>query len=88
MKKEPEKKPDLGTGLNDFGLKKEVKKDDLQFIPVKDEKPSTDVKSSEKPRSEKPVSQLPNTAGGNNTALNALWCTNACVRIGSSRNKT
>ena len=67
LEKEPEKKIDLGTGLNDFGPKKELKKDDIQFIPVKDEKTSTDVKSSEKP-----VSQLPNTAGGNNTALNAL----------------
>ena len=61
------KKPDLGTGLNDFGPKKETKKDDLQFIPVNEEKPSNDFK-----RSEKPVSQLPNTAGGNNMAINAL----------------
>ena len=62
------KNTDLGSGLNDVGPKKDVKKDDLQFIPVKDEKPS----NSEKPRSEKPVSQLPNTAGGNNMAINAL----------------
>lgn len=34
---------------------------------MKDEKPSTDAKPSEKP-----VSQLPNTAGGNNAAINAL----------------
>ena len=61
------KTPDLGTGLNYFGPKKETKKDDLQFIPVNEEKPSNDFK-----RSEKPVSQLPNTAGGNNMAINAL----------------
>ena len=61
------KKPNLGTGLNDFGPKKDTKKDDVDFIPVKDEKPSTDAKPSEKP-----VSQLPNTAGGNNAAINAL----------------
>ena len=59
--------PDFGTGLNDFGPKKDNKKDDLQFIPVNEEKPSNDFK-----RSEKPVSQLPNTAGGNNMAINAL----------------
>ena len=61
------KTPNLGTGLNDFGPKKDTKKDDVDFIPVKDEKPSTDAKPSEKP-----VSQLPNTAGGNNAAINAL----------------
>ena len=61
------KKPDLGTGLNDFGPKKETKKDDLQFIPVNEEKPSNDFK-----RSEKPVNELPNTAGGNNMAINVL----------------
>ena len=60
--------PYLGTGLNDFGPKKDTKNDDLQFIPVKDEKLSDSVK----PVSEKPVSQLPNTAGGNNAALNAF----------------
>lgn len=68
--KESEKPIDVGTGLNDFGPKKDVKKDDFQFIPVKEEKPSE--KPSEKPRSEKPVNQLPNTAGGNNMAINAL----------------
>ena len=66
------KTPDLGTGLNDFGPKKDVKKDDLQFIPVNEEKPSNDFKRSEKPGSEKPVNELPNTAGGNNMAINAL----------------
>ena len=63
------KKPDLGTGLNDFGPKKETKKDDLQFIPVNEEKPSNDNGFK---RSEKPVNELPNTAGGDNLAINAL----------------
>ena len=63
------KTPDLGTGLNDFGPKKETKKDDLQFIPVNEEKPSNDNGFK---RSEKPVNELPNTAGGNNMAINAL----------------
>ena len=69
------KNADLGTGLNDFGPKKDTKKDDLQFIPVNDsENNNSDngFKRSEKPASEKPVSQLPNTAGGNNMAINAL----------------
>ena len=88
LEKEPEKKPDLGTGLNDFGLKKEVKKDDLQFIPVKDEKPSTDIKPSEKPRSEKPVSQLPNTAGGNNLAINALGALTLASVLGLAATKS
>ena len=64
--------PYFGTGLNDFGLKKDSTKDDVKFIPVNDTKPSTSIKRSEKPASEKPVSQLPNTAGGNNMAINAL----------------
>ena len=74
------KKADLGTGLNDFGPKKDAKKsDDIQFIPVNDTKPSTDGNNANNgnnndgfKRSEKPVSQLPNTAGGNNVAINAL----------------
>ena len=74
------KKADLGTGLNDFGHKKDAKKsDDIQFIPVNDTKPSTDGNNANNgnnndgfKRSEKPVSQLPNTAGGNNVAINAL----------------
>ena len=69
--KEPEKTVDVETGSNDFGPKKDTKKDDVNFIPVNDAKPSV-TKPSEKPASEKPVSQLPNTAGGNNAALNAL----------------
>ena len=69
------KNADLGTGLNDFGPKKDTKKDDLQFIPVNDSKDNNSdngFKRSEKPASEKSVSQLPNTAGGNNMAINAL----------------
>ena len=69
------KNADLGTGLNDFGPKKDSKKDDLKFIPVNDSKDNNSdngFKRSEKPVSEKPVSQLPNTAGGNNMAINAL----------------
>ena len=68
-------KADLGTGLNDFGPKKDTKKDDLQFIPVNDSgnnNSDNGFKRSEKPVSEKPASQLPNTAGGNNMAINAL----------------
>ena len=66
---------DLGTGLNDFGLKKDTKKDDLQLISVNDSKDNNSnngFKRSEKPASEKPVSQLPNTAGGDNMAINGL----------------
>ena len=69
------KNSDLGTGLNDFGPKKDTKKDDLQFIPVNDSKDNNSnngFKRSEKPASEKPVNQLPNTAGGDNMAINGL----------------
>ena len=81
------KTPDLGTGLNDFGLKKDVKKDDLQFIPVNEEKPSNDFKRSEKPVSEKPVNQLPNTAGGDNAALNALGALTLASVLGLATTK-
>ena len=72
LEKEPEKKLDVKTGSNDFGLKKDVKEDDLKFIPVNDDAKPSVTKPSEKPVSEKPASQLPNTAGGNNMAINAL----------------
>ena len=68
----------LGTGLNDFGPKKDTNKDDLQFISVKDEKPSikVDVNStiSEKTSHEFSLNEtnLPNTGGGDNEVLNAL----------------
>ena len=68
----------LGTGLNDFGPKKDTNKDDLQFIPVKDEKPSTKVDGnliiSEKTSHEFSSNEtnLPNTGGGDNAVLNAL----------------
>ena len=38
----------------------------------KDNNSDNGFKRSEKPASEKSVSQLPNTAGGNNMAINAL----------------
>ena len=69
------KNADLGTGLNDFGPKKDTKKDDLQFIPVNDSgnnNSDNGFKRSGKPVSEKPASQLPNTAGGKNVVINAL----------------
>ena len=88
LEKEPEKKPDLGTGLNDFGPKKDTNGGDINFIPVKDEKPSTDIKPSEKPRSEKPVSQLPNTAGGNNLAINALGALTLASVLGLAATKS
>ena len=71
LEKEPKKTIDVKTVSNDFGPKKDTKKDEFNFIPVNDDKTSV-TKSSEKPGSEKPVSQLPNTAGGNNAAINAL----------------
>lgn len=70
--------PYLGTGLNDFGPKKETKESDIQFIPAKDEKPLNNIEGnsifSEKPSQEvsSRATQLPNTAGGNNMAINAL----------------
>lgn len=72
------RKPYLGTGFNDFGPKKDTNKDDLQFIPVKDEKSSikVDVNStiSEKTSHEFSLNEtnLPNTGGGDNAVLNAL----------------
>ena len=72
------RKPYLGTGLNDFGPKKDTNKDDLQFIPVKDEKSSTKVDGnsiiSEKTSHEFSLNEtnLPNTGGGDNAVLNAL----------------
>ena len=70
--------PYLGTGLNDFGPKKETNESDIQFIPVKDEKQLTKVEENptvlEKPLQEVSLraTQLPNTAGGNNMAINTL----------------
>lgn len=84
--KEPEKPIDIKTGLNDFGPKKETKKDDINFTPVNDVKPSV-TKSSEKPRSEKPVSQLPNTAGGNNMVINALGALTLASVLGLATTK-
>ena len=78
----------LGTGLNDFGLKKESNKDDFQFISLNEEKlfngnkeksldnfeqNLTDFdKSSNKFPSNRFKSQLPNTAGDHNIAINIL----------------
>ena len=68
----------LGTGLNDFGPKKDTNKDDLQFIPVKVEKSSIKVDGnstiSEKTSHEFSLNEtnLPNTGGGDNAVLNAL----------------
>ena len=71
LEKEPKKTIDVKTVSNDFGPKKDTKKDEFNFISVNDDKTSV-TKSSEKPGSEKPVRQLPNTAGGDNMAINAL----------------
>ena len=81
------KNADLRTGLNDFVLNKDSTKDDVKFILVNDTKPSTSIKRSEKPSSEKPVSQLPNTAGGDNMAINALGALTLASVLGLAATK-
>ena len=70
--------PHLGTGLIDCGPKTETKESNIKFIPAKDEKLLNNIEGnltvSEKPSQEvsSRATQLPNTAGGNNMAINAL----------------
>ena len=64
----------VGTGVNDFGPKKEIKEDNVQFISVNEDKQSNDdgFKRFEKPKTEKQFATLPNTAGQNNIVINVL----------------
>lgn len=60
--------------MNDFGPKKEIKEDNVQFISVNEDKQSNDdgFKRFEKPKTEKQIATLPNTAGQNNIVINVL----------------
>ena len=90
------KRPYLGTGLNDFGPKKESNKDNIQFVPMNDNNHSNDnkidsnikeFKGSDKLDNEKPISKLPHTAGENNMVLNALGALTIATVLGVSISK-
>ena len=90
------KRPYLGTGLNDFGPKKESNKDNIQFVPINDNNHSNDnkidsnikeFKGSDKLDNEKPISKLPHTAGENNMVLNALGALTIATVLGVSISK-
>ena len=93
------KRPYLGTGLNDFGPKKDTNNEDnIQFVPINEEKllnenkkksldnfeqNSTNFdKSSNKVSSNRFKSQLPNTAGNHNIAINILGALTLASVIG------